>query len=164
MTVKKNQRKQNCSPSENSDKLKEHWNALNKVADHLARRDHSEKELRTKLEQKFSSEATEWALTQALDRNWLLAPKELSHKVTARLHEKLKGHLYIRGYLQQKGLPSPDIDQDIEKQKAQQLLEQKFGSKDNFTFTQKQKAYNYLRQRGYEDNTIRRVINENQRD
>ncbi len=79
------------------------------MMDYLARRDHSEKELRTKLQRcDFSQEEIEKALDFAKNNNWLPKSEELSEKVAQQLHQKKKRyglHQYVLG---RKGTASCD--------------------------------------------------------
>ena len=55
-----------------------HRRALNKTADILARRDHSEKELREKLSRFFPPDLIETVVSEARERRWLAPPEELA--------------------------------------------------------------------------------------
>lgn len=133
---------------------------LDRLAFYLARRDHSEKELRTKLGRKFTSEVINQALESAKQQKWLKSPEELSELVAQALHRKHKGHVYIRRFLQKKGLPGLLPEETKELEKAQYLLKMKFGSIQDFDFEIKRKAYRFLAYRGFEDHIIKKVLYE----
>ena len=136
-------------------------NALNKLADYLARRDHSTLELTSKLRQKgYSQEIINWAVNEAEERRWLSDPYELSERVSATLHRKDRGILYINRYLQEKGLPPVEKDFDLERQKALRVIERKLNKVGNLSYAEKQKAYKYLSYRGFDDETTKKVIYE----
>ncbi len=126
-----------------------------KAMDYLARRDHSEKELIEKLSRFFEHEEIEAALTEMKQRGWLLPPEELAAKVTENLHSKNKGYLYIQNFLRKKGLPSTDRDPHREIDKARALIETK--SKDS---QDRKKTVSLLKNRGFDTETISRVLNE----
>lgn len=132
--------------------------AKTKIMDYLARRSHSRQELFTKLSRDFSREEVEEALEHAENSGWLEAPSELSAKVQVELDRKGKGALYLKAYLRKKGLPSITIDRTKEIQKALRVIEKvlKIGHpfpKDNFPA-----IIRTLKNRGFDDDTIRSVL------
>jgi regulatory protein len=141
--------------------------ARNKMMDLLARRDHSEKEIRTKLEEnEFPSEEIESALQYGRDHNWLPQSEEqnveLSEKMAQSLHRKGKGAIYINHFLEEKGLPPIAQDPDIELEKARQLLENKPSLKAFSDPLQrlkhKEKLMRFLSARGFSLETIEIAI------
>lgn len=127
--------------------------------DYLARRDHSEKELREKLSKKFSEDEIETAILYAKENNWMIHPHELSEKVAASLGEKGKGIIYIQQYLNKKGLPSVTANYNYELTKAERLLESLMKKrKDEDAQKWREKTQRYLVNRGYDSSTIREVI------
>lgn len=126
-----------------------------KAMDYLARRDHSEKELREKLKKNYSQEEIDAALKELTDRGWLLPPQELTEKVTQNLHSKKKGFLYIQNFLRQKGLPEATRDGEVEFQKAMELVESRVENLQDH-----KRLASLLKNRGFDTETISRVIYE----
>lgn len=128
----------------------------------LARRDHSECELKQKLTKFFAHELVDKAIHMAHSHRWLADENELAQRVAKTLSEKKKGQNYIRHYLRRKGLPAVEMDAEMELEKAHQLLTQKFGSEElsrwGLDLKTKQKAYRFLMNRGFEDHTIRKAL------
>lgn len=143
---------------EENDEHKERLRALNKVADYLARRDHSELELRTKLGKHFESSTIDWAIQEAQESNWLGDPQEIAERAALSLHRKRKGYLYIKRFLKEKGLPNVNRDETLEYEKAEDLLQDKFGKFSDFSYEEKQKAFRFLINRGFEDSLIKDII------
>lgn len=129
------------------------FKATDKLMSYLAKRDHSELELREKLSRKFTSEEIDQAITSAKENNWLPSPEELTERVVLRLNEKKKGFLYISQYLKKKGLPPTERDFELECQKASDIL-----SQFNTDLPRDSKARKLI-YRGFEQETILRVIN-----
>lgn len=136
-----------------------------KVMDLLARRDHSEKELRQKLKERFSEEdgfveAVNEAIEFAKDNRWLGDPSTLSQKMADILHRKNKGIHYINNYLREKGLPDVGVDRELELEKAMSVIKNKY--KENFTFDRDERARvgRFLAGRGFDSETVRKVIYE----
>lgn len=133
--------------------------ARNKLMDLLARRDHSEKELRTKLKQRdFASEEIELAISDARDRNWLATPKEIGAKFAESLHGKNKGIHYINHHLQVKGLPTIPMDSDLELEKARRLVENKFSRIEGLSQAERAKVGRFLVSRGFDGETVRKIV------
>jgi regulatory protein len=126
-----------------------------KAMDYLARRDHSEKELIEKLSRFFPWEEIEPVLQELKDRGWLLDPQELAAKVTESLHRKNKGYHYIQHFLRKKGLPGTAKDSEREWNKARELIETKRKPSDN-----PKRMVSLLKNRGFDTETISRVIHE----
>lgn len=129
-----------------------------KIMDLLARRDHSEKELRQKLREKFEDfDAIEKAITFVKDRNWLGDPQKLAEQMANMLHRKNKGVRYIQNYLKQKGLPMPSFNEDLELEKAKDLINKKFKTNDRSKATLMKKS-RYLQSRGFNNEIISKII------
>lgn len=102
---------------------------------YLAKRDHSERELKTKLRRlkdfqdkkkpRYTPEEIEEGVTWAIENKWLKPKEQLSESVARSLHNKNKGIRYINGYLSQKGLPPQSEDEEQELEKAIKLLRRK---------------------------------------
>lgn len=123
--------------------------ALLKIADLLSLRSHSRKELKNKLSGRFSPAEIEEALEKAEKNHWLQSPEELSQKTTHKLNAKNKSHTYIKAYLNKKGLPTPTLNTEIEKTKAQKLLFKKTKGKEISTTQEKLKLKAFLLRRGF---------------
>lgn len=131
-------------PESLSDRCKE---ALTWVQDYLSRRSHSEKELLEKLAKKdFKSEVAQEALAYAKKRGWMEDPLELSEKVYQSWDRKNKSHIWIKGYLEEKGLPEQDKNFSREIEKALYHLEKKFGRIDNDNY---KKASQHIASKGF---------------
>ena len=118
------------------------------VQDYLARRSHSEKELKEKLRQKgFESSIAEHAIQYAREQNWMDDPYELSEKVYKEWDRKSKSHSWILNYLSEKGLPT-EISKDVEREKEKALhhLEKRFESMNSFNYN---KAASGLSSKGF---------------
>lgn len=131
-------------------------------------RDHSEKELRTKLREYFrrniqyrkrlakkqnraftedTDEANQQEITEAIEaaiefaktNNWLGDAGQLSEKMASMLHRKNKGIGYINNYLKEKGLPAVSADRDLELEKALTLVKNKFSDFSELPFEEKRK-------------------------
>lgn len=129
-----------------------------KIMDHLARRDHSEKELRKKLREKFEDhEAIEKAIEFVKEKKWLGDPQKLAEQMSNMLHRRNKGSRYIQNYLKEKGLPDVSVNEDLELQKAKELISKKFKSNDRSKSTL-MKMSRFLQSRGFNGNIISKVI------
>lgn len=109
-----------------------------RVMDLLAKRDHSEKELKQKLsrvkkwdnkkERLYSDEEIFSVVNWARDNRWLQEGGYLSERWAESLNRKKKGIKYINAYLAQKGLPAIKKNPEIEIEKAFLLLEKKLNN------------------------------------
>lgn len=134
--------------------------ASEKAMDYLAIRDHSEKELRTKLHQKgYKPEEIDHAISYCWKYNFLLPPEELAEKITHLLHQKGKGIHYIQRYLSKKGLPFCGFQEDFEVEKALKQIYKKLSWAPPFSFEEKVKLNRFLKNRGYDPQTVNKVIN-----
>ena len=131
--------------------------------EHLARRDHSEKELRQKLRRskmKFSLAEIEDALAFAHDNGWIAESGVLSTRLADQMHRKYRGILSIQKKLQEKGLPRVKADPELELEKALQLAQnRKFKSEDD-PESRRAKIGRFLLSRGFEPSVVRKVIYE----
>ena len=132
--------------------------ALNSIVWYLARRDHSEAELHKKMRNRYTREAILKAIEIAKSRKWICPPEELAIKVAQSLHKKNKGYLYILNYLKNKGLPPVFKEEEVELDKAQEILKTKLKLNLNLTFEDKQKAQRLLKNRGFDLETIKAAI------
>lgn len=141
--------------------------AKKKVMDLVSMRDHSEKELRTKLKEYFrrniqyrkrlakkqNKEYTEdtpenqaeiqaaidGAIEFAKNNKWLGDPEVLSGKMAGILHRKNKGISYINNKLKEKGLPPVTSDRDLELEKALALVKNKYSDFAALSYAEKRK-------------------------
>lgn len=129
--------------------------------DFLAMRDHSQAELRTKLSRyDFLPEDIEAAMDYVATSGWLLAPEVLAEKVADQLHRKKKSHYYILKFLQQKKLPPVPRDGSRELEKAMAVLPGRFSRLSKVSPEDKKKIAQFLKNRGFDLDTILRVIHE----
>lgn len=153
-----------------------------RLMDLLAQRDHSERELKTKLKNylrprktRFSrgpelspeakeqlyneiNEAIQEAIEHARTHKWLAEPEKISSQFGAALHRRKKGIHYINNYLAEKGLPPMEMDLEVEIEKAQELILKKFPDLAQETREKKAKAMRFLASRGFTMEVIRKVI------
>ena len=135
--------------------------AIQKAMDYLAMRDHSRSELRMKLaKHDFVPDDIDAALNHVESSGWLLPPQALAEKVADQLHGKKKSHDYIVKYLQQKQLPPVPRESSREYEKACSLLSDRLSPLSKPLSLDKKQIINYLRYRGFDHETIQRVINE----
>lgn len=151
--------------SREKDPLKTRQAAKKKVMDMIARRDHSEKELRTKLRDKFSDEddvgdIIEEAIEFAKDNRWLGDPVDLAHRLADMLHRRNKGIYYINNYLKEKGLPAVETDRALELEKALAIVKNKYDEDHKFSREEKARVGRLLASRGFDSETVRKVIYE----
>ena len=130
--------------------------ARNTMMDLLARRDHSEKELRNKLKiREFSDQEITRAIEFAREKSWLpnneSQNEQFSLRMAQGLHRKNKGILYINDYLKKKGLPHIKKDSELELDKALSVLENK-------KLKEKMKIGRFLMSRGFDSETVRQAL------
>ena len=132
----------------------------------LAIREHSRKELSQKLSRKsFSSNIVEQVLDELKEQN-LQSDQRYAEILTLSRQHKGYGPVYIRHYLQDKGVDVDSIESvldfaDVAWQKA--LIEtaiKKFGQQKPADFQQKMKQMNFLQRRGFTSDQIRRYYDE----
>lgn len=140
-----------------------------KMMDLLSRRDHSESELRTKLQQKFAAQvesledlndAIDAALAAGVKNKWMSAPEELAQKIAEGLHQKNKGIEYINAYLEEKSLPAIQADSELELEKALAIVKNKYEENYSFSPADHAKIGQMLSSRGFDPETVRKVIHE----
>lgn len=133
--------------------------AREKAMDYLAIRDHSRKELATKLEHKnYAREDIAIALDGLEAQGLLLSPEKMADKVAQNLHDKLKSHGYIEQYLESKGLPPVPRDSERELEKAQKLLESQFSKLSKSTDADTKTIAQFLKNRGFDTQTILSLV------
>ncbi len=134
--------------------------AREKVMDLLARRDHSELELRRKLSVQYEADEVADAIEFAKQNKWMKAPEELASQVAQQLNRKNRGARYIQKFLQSRGLPRVAKDSDEEFRKALELATIKLRHDPPFAFEERNKIARLLKNRGFDDEIIRKVIHE----
>lgn len=139
--------------------------AKRKLMDLVARRDHTEKELRTKLATRTTADIVEQTLTWAREQNWLASPEKLKNQFAEQLSRRGKGIRKINQKLKDLGLESVKSDKDSEYEKAKKLVFAKWDSSDfkglGFKEAQKLKAkiMRFLITRGYESDIVSKILN-----
>lgn len=140
--------------------------ASTKMMDYLARRDHSEKELRKKLKTRFTPEEIDKAIEYGKANGWIPDTPEglqnLAEKTAAALRRRGKGTMYINQYLKEKGLPpvKPDVVEELEK--ARELVKNKFSNVSEMDRKEKAKVGRFLMSRGFNLDIVRKVIYESE--
>jgi regulatory protein len=133
----------------------------NKMMDYLAHREHSEKELREKLNQQFSPEEIDAAIEYGKKHAWIPSSSQelqaLSNQAADALHRKKKGILYINSFLQQKGLPEVQPNSSLELEKAQDLVKNKY-KKEPSSNKRDQQIARFLASRGFDSDIIEQVV------
>lgn len=138
--------------------------AKKKLMDFVARRDHTEKELRKKLSLRCEPEVVEQTIAWAKTQNWLSSPEKLKTQFAEQLSRRGKGIRKINQKLKELGLESVKTDKDLEIEKAKKLVLAKWSAKDfkglDFKESQKLKAkiMRYLASRGYESDVISLIL------
>lgn len=126
--------------------------------DLLARRNHSELELRRKLADDYAEDDITAAIADAQENGWMPPAEEIAERVALELGRKKKGHRFINQFLRNKGLPPVAKDAEAEVEKAMAIVATKMKSEGPFNRAEQMKIYRLLANRGFEDETIRRVI------
>ena len=126
-----------------------------KIMNYLARRDHSEAELRQKLARSYEREEIDAAIERAKESSWWPDPEVLAERTVASLLGRGKGAFYIRQYLSQKGLPPKEVPADVEFQAAIDMIERKFLIEES-----PEKVMRMLKNRGFRDGTIWKIKSE----
>lgn len=137
----------------------------------LARREHSEKELREKLQNyEFSAADIETALAFGKNKGWIPdtpeAAQDLADRTAESLRRKGKGIHYINEILRLKGLPLQRAVEEDELEKAFGLVKTKYSKLHSKTAEMPQeerekseaKVARFLASRGYEMDIIRKVL------
>lgn len=132
--------------------------ARDKIMDLLARRNHSELELRQKLSRTYPAHDVSDAIEFARTHNWMLPDEELSGRVATALGRKKKGHRYINQFLRSKGLPPVEKDLQDEIRKGRAIIKAKLDKDGPFDYEERRKIYRILANRGFDDETIRQVL------
>lgn len=135
--------------------------ARNTLMDILSRKEHSEQEVRAKLQNKFEQSEIDTAIEYAKAKGWLPSNQDqvqaMSEKIAADLKRRGKGPEYINQYLLNRGLSEVKINAAEELEKALELVENKF------SLSKKQpvdpdKVGRFLMSRGFSEDIVRKVI------
>ena len=121
----------------------------------LARRDHTELELRQKMRAQHSVQEIEAAIDKAREKKWLKSPEELSVLTYERLSRKGKSAFYIAQYLKKLGLPAAPRDDEKEYAKCLKVISPLLKKTDD-----KNKLIRFLQNRGFSSQIIRKVLKE----
>lgn len=137
--------------------------AREKVMDLLARRSHSELELREKLATHYDPTEIDEALQHARDEKWLPESDVLAEQVAQSLSRKGKGHGYINQFLKAKGLPpvAKDLDEEIAKGRSlvvSYAKKAKLPCEGPFTFEARMKIQRHLASRGFDGESVRTIL------
>ncbi len=150
----------------NSAKSPSKSSARNKMMDLLARREHTEKELRLKLEDSFPRAEIEEAIEFGKKSKWIANSDEtlaaLAEKTAEDLRRRGKGTLFINSYLEEKGLPKVSVNDSEELEKARRLVENKFSGFNSLDSEEKAplnaKVGRFLISRGFDEEIVRKVV------
>lgn len=138
--------------------------AKKKLMDLVARRDHTEKELRKKLATKCDPEIVNQTIQWAHEQKWLASPEKLKMQFAEQLSRRGKGVRKINQKLKELGLDSIKANAEDELEKARKLVLTKWSAKDfkglDFKESQKLKAkvMRFLATRGFESPIISSIL------
>ena len=138
--------------------------AKKKLMDYVARRDHSEKELRKKLSARCEPSTVDQVMSWAQEQNWLASPDKLKEQFAAQLGRRGKGIRKINQKLKELGLSSVKAEKETELEKARKLVTAKWSVDDfqNLDFKEMQKLkakiMRFLAARGYESDVISLIL------
>lgn len=128
----------------------------------IAVRDHTPKEIRQKMQDKFEVQVIEdvitWAGNKGLLPNDAASQILRSQEISENLGRKGKGQDFINKKLEALGLPVPHVNPELELEKARALVETKFSGIDLEDPTQKAKAFRFLMGRGFNPDTVQQVL------
>lgn len=132
--------------------------------DLLARREHSARELHTKLARKFAEPALIESAISQLQEDGLQSDSRYAEAYLRSRAEKGYGPLRIRQEMAQRGLAEADVQLAFEASdlnwldRVQQVLERKFGSEPAPDFKEKARRARFLQYRGFSSDQIRDVL------
>lgn len=133
----------------------------------LSRRDHSKKELKYKLIKRgFSAEKIEDILQELINDGYLNDKKFAEEWIKNRINKKPRGKNLIKAELLEKGVDKKIIetklnnllDPDKEKQMAEILTDKWLNKRNCKNKETKEKLYRYLKNKGFNDEIIRKII------
>lgn len=126
----------------------------------LTRRDHSEKEIREKLKQRFDAQTISEVIEKLDSYGFLKEPEELARLWARALGAKGRGHRRISQELKKRGLPPIEFDDEDESARCREVFMKRFKSPSFLEMEDRAKAYRYLTYRGFNPDTIKRILNE----
>lgn len=138
--------------------------AKKQIMDHMARRNHSELELREKLESVFAAEIVNKALAWAKQQNWFTSPESLTAHVVDQLQRRGKGIAAINRTLEAKGLQPVISSAADELAKARKVVFAKWSADDFDDLDIKQaqklstKIMRLLISRGFDEDVIQDIL------
>ena len=97
-------------------------------------------------------------MEDATARGWLASEEEIAARAALMWQRKLKSRAYIEEQLKKRGLPIPPAAED-DAQTARGLIVKKFGNLSELDAEGRVKAQRYLLNRGFDDRTIKKVLN-----
>ncbi len=128
-----------------------------KMMDLLARRNYSEAELRARLARGgYHEDDIENAISLAREKNWLPSAEDLATEVAENLKRKNKGQRYINEFLEARGLPPVQKNEDEELEQGLSLVRAKvlpkLANDPSLGYEEvKAKVVRFLASRGYGD-------------
>lgn len=138
--------------------------AKKKIMDLVARRDHSELEIKKKLAPRCEDTILQEALDWAKNQNWLSSTEKLTAQFARQLDRRGKGIRQINKKLTEKGLNTikPDFDNEYDKAQRLTLLKWERNSFQDLDFEQAQKLkgkiIRYLLARGFENSIVSKIL------
>lgn len=138
--------------------------AKRKIMDLVARRDHTETELRKKLSLRCELTIIEQAIQWAKDQNWLAKPELIQERVVQHLHNKGKGQRVINHKLRELGLEAVKTDPNLELSKAIKLVTTKWKIENlvDLEYSERQKLtgkiIRFLSSRGFDSSVTSKII------
>jgi SOS response regulatory protein OraA/RecX len=145
-------------PQELSSSLVKAWSYLLKQ---LALRDHSELELKNKLERKFEKATVSQTILRAIEENLIKEPEKLAESVSQSLLRRGKGSRNITMQLKKRGLPNVKVDESQELQQALRLLSRSLRLEKQDWLrdkTKSAKVYRFLTNRGFSTKVIISIV------
>jgi regulatory protein len=129
----------------------------------LARRDHSERELKSKLKQRgrFSDEDFGRVLEWLKDLGYMGDEQDLAGRWIKQWRSEGRGRMWITGKLRTKGLKAPDLrDDEDEETAARTFIDKKLRGKSlsSLSFDEKAKLSRSLISRGFSTSIVATVI------
>jgi len=126
----------------------------------LARQDRSRKELEEKLTRWYTPNAVDFAVQKAEELGYIKPPAELALRYQNSHRQKGRGHYRISHELKKRGLPQLPMDREAEYSCCQSTFLKKFGETRLTSQEERAKAARYLTSRGFDLDTVKRVIYE----
>lgn len=129
----------------------------------LARREHSRRELREKLNKKFSNSVLISSVIEQLEKDNLISDQRYAEMIIHSKANKLYGPERIKYELRQAGISDDLIDTQLEASDINwldsltHLKQKKFGATSATTPQERAKQYRYFQYRGFDSQTIKRL-------